>query len=263
MNKILKKQLNVINALVYRDYRIRFNASKFSFVGTLVTPVGLIVIFLLIYTFVRTRSNPYMDTSLFLTIGIIQYGLFFDLSFKSSNLMQTYASFFIHKVIRPLDILISKTLVTLALQTIVLILILQSIFFIKGEIIMQDLPLLAISYLSLTLFSFGLGMILMILGYKNKFLSLKIIPIFNRPIFILSGTIFSIFNVPAKFQKFFTWNPVLQANEISRHALTDNYPLVDGVSLIYLISVSFIVFLVRIICYFNNYKLLKSNDVYI
>ena len=72
MKKTLQQNLNVINALIYRDYRIRFNNSKFSFIGILLNPVGQVIVFLLIYVFIRVRTNPYMDSSLFLTIGIVQ-----------------------------------------------------------------------------------------------------------------------------------------------------------------------------------------------
>ena len=156
MKNKLEEKINVINALIYRDYRVRFNTSKKSFVGSLLNPVGLVVIFLVIYVFIRARSNPYIDTSLFLTIGIIQYGLFFEIALRSVNIMDLYSGFFNYKVIQPIDVLIARTLVAFSLQTLILIILLQLIFFIKGEIIMQNVPLLALSYLSLTFFSFGL-----------------------------------------------------------------------------------------------------------
>ena len=127
---------------------------------------------------------------------------------------------------------------------------------------MQNVPLLALSYISLTLFSFGLGIIIMILGYKNKFLSEKVIPIFYRPIFLISGTIISMFNIPPNLYKFFTWNPILQANEISRNALTENYVLYDGISLGYLLMVSIIILFLGIISYKSNFKILKSKTFF-
>ena len=127
---------------------------------------------------------------------------------------------------------------------------------------MQNVPLLALSYLSLTFFSFGLGIIMMILGYKNKFLTEKILPIFYRPIFLISGTIISLFNIPPNLYKYFTWNPILQANEISRNALTENYVLYDGISLIYLLLVSIVFLSIGLISYKSNFKILKSNNYF-
>jgi ABC-type polysaccharide/polyol phosphate export permease len=260
MNSNIRQRFYTINALIYRDYRIRFNNSKFSFIGTLINPIGLVLIFLLIFGYIRVRSNPYMDQSLFLTIGIIQYGLFNEIAIRSTNLMQVYQPFFNYRVIQPLDLMFSRTIVGIAIQLIILLLLLFSIFFIKGKLVLENIPLLTLSFFSLSLFCCGLGMILFTIGYKNKFIAEKIIPIFFRPLFLLSGTIFSLYSIPQKFHKFFTWNPIFQANELSRHALDSNYYLYDGISITYLIYCSLFIFILGLITYFINLKTLKSKD---
>ena len=146
MKKTLQQNLNVINALIYRDYRIRFNNSKFSFIGILLNPVGQVIVFLLIYVFIRVRTNPYMDSSLFLTIGIVQYGLFNEIGIRSQNIMNIYTALFNYRLVEPIHLLISRFVVGVALQLLILIIILQSIFFIKGEIIFENIPLFAISF---------------------------------------------------------------------------------------------------------------------
>ena len=262
MKKTLQQNLNVINALIYRDYRIRFNNSKFSFIGILLNPVGQVIIFILIYVFIKLRTNPYMDASLFLTIGVVQYGLFNEIGIRSQNIINIFTALFNYRLIEPIHLLISRFVVGVALQLLILIIILQSIFFIKWEIILENIPLLAISFLSVSFYSFGIGTILLILDYKKKFLSEKVIPLFFRPYFLTSGVIFSLYAIPQKFHKFLTWNPILQANELSRHALTQDYLLFDGISLSYLIISSISVLSVGIIFYSLNYKDLKSNDIY-
>ena len=262
MKKTLQQNLNVINALIYRDYRIRFNNSKFSFIGILLNPVGQVIVFLLIYVFIRVRTNPYMDSSLFLTIGIVQYGLFNEIGIRSQNIMNIYTALFNYRLVEPIHLLISRFVVGVALQLLILIIILQSIFFIKGEIIFENIPLFAISFLALSFYSFGIGSILLVLNYKKKFLSEKIVPLLFRPYFLLSGTIFSLYAIPQKFHKYLTWNPLLQANELSRHALTGDYFLFDGISLSYLIISSIAILTIGIILYSLNYKDLNSNDIY-
>lgn len=262
MKKTLQQNLNVINALIYRDYRIRFNNSRFSFFGILLNPVGQVIIFLIIYLFIRIRTNPYMDAALFLTIGIVQYGVFYEIGIRSQNIMSIYTALFNYKLIEPIDLLISRFIVGLALQILILITILQSIFFIKGEFILENIPLLAVSFLSLSFYSFGMGAIFLVLNYKNKFLSEKILPLIFKPYFLLSGTLFSLYAIPQRFHKFLTWNPLLQANELSRHALTENYFLFDGISLTYLIISSTTILVFGIIVYALSFKDLNSNDIY-
>ena len=262
MKKTLQQNLNVINALIYRDYRIRFNNSKFSFIGILLNPVGQVIVFLLIYVFIRVRTNPYMDSSLFLTIGIVQYGLFNEIGIRSQNIMNIYTALFNYRLVEPIHLLISRFVVGVALQLLILIIILQSIFFIKGEIIFENIPLFAISFLALSFYSFGIGSILLVLNYKKKFLSEKVVPLLFRPYFLLSGTIFSLYAIPQKFHKYLTWNPLLQANELRRHALTGDYFLFDGISLSYLIISSIAILTIGIILYSLNYKDLNSNDIY-
>ena len=168
--------------------------------------------------------------------------------------MQIYASFFIHKVIRPLDILISKTLVSLALQTIVLILILQSIFFIKGEIIMQDLPLLVITLLGLIIFSFGLGIFLMVATFVYPVI-IQIIPFILRPLWFISGVVVSINSLPQYIRPYVSWNPILQAIELTRYSFTKNYILDTSViSLVYLWQCALGALFLGLFVYFYNEK---------
>ena len=176
--------------------------------------------------------------------------------------MNIYSPLSNYRILEPLDLLISRYIVGVGLQLLILIIILQSIFFIKGSIILENIPLLAISFLSLSFYSFGMGIIFLVLNYKKKFLSEKIFPLLLRPYFLLSGVIFSLYRVPQKFHKFLTWNPILQANELSRNALTENYFLYDGISLIYLVISSISVLVLGIIIYSFNYKDLKSNNIY-
>ena len=95
-----------------------------------------------------------MDPKLFLATGIFTYQIFFQIGFQSSSILQRYSSLFIYKKIRPFDIIIATTSLSLAFQLIILTIILSSIFIINQEILLSDLPLLIVTWLLLTIFLF-------------------------------------------------------------------------------------------------------------
>ena len=79
-----------------------------------------------------------------------------------------------------------------------------------------------------------------------------------RPLWFTSGVFFSI-NTVAQLRSMAEWNPILQAIELSRSALSvDYYINPDIISLPYLLLCSGVTSLVGLWVYQNNEKLLLT-----
>ena len=261
LSSLIRSHRETIDAIIYRELKIKVSTTRFGFIGILFKQIAQIVIFLTIFSFIRNRSVPAMDPKLFLATGVITYQIFFQVGFQSSLILKKYSSLFIYKKIRPFDIIIATTLVSLAFELIILTIILSSIFIINQEILLSDLPLLIISTLLLTIFSFGIGNIIIVISRLYPIISDDFLSLLSRPLFLSSGVILSLDRIPTNFHKFLTWNPILQSIELNRHSLTNEYFLYDGISFGYLTLISTLVFIIGIFIYSRNHEFLISKGI--
>ena len=80
-----------------------------------------------------------------------------------------------------------------------------------------------------------------------------------RPLWFISGVFFSISNIPPTIRPWLSWNPVLQAAELTRHAFSSDYYIDNTViSLPYLIAFSVISVSSGLWIYSNNEKILLT-----
>ena len=258
---LIKSHHETIDAIIYREFKLRLSNSRFGFLGILLKQVAQIIIFLIIFTLIRSRVVPAMDPKLFLATGFITYQIFFDIGLRSSQILNNYSALFIYKKIRPFDIIVATTLVSLAFELIILTIILSGIFIINQDIVLSNFPLLVVSILFLTIFSFGLGNILIVLSKLYPTISNEFLSLLFRPIFLISGVIISLDMIPSDLHKFLTWNPILQSIELNRHSLTSEYFLYDGISFSYLALISTLVFIIGIFIYSRNHQFLISKGI--
>jgi capsular polysaccharide transport system permease protein len=94
-------------------------------------------------------------------------------------------------------------------------------------------PLLLLAcFLLLWIFAITLGLLF---GIAELFVSEigKVRQLLTRPMFFISGTFFSLQDIPREYWHLLDWNPVLHAIELTRYAVYSTYGS-EGVSLQYL-----------------------------
>ena len=251
----LKIVKNVIDGLIYRELKTRVTKSGSGIIGIFIEPIVVIVVFLSIFSLIR-GSNPSLDTRLFLLSGILLFTLFTQIALRSINAITANEPLFIYKPVKPLDTIIARALIETGLYGIVFLTLSFGIFYLAEEVILNDFPLMVISFLLLSLTSFGFGLLLMVLGHK--FPSLKnFLPAITRPLWFVSGVFFSIRNLPDNIIPWISWNPILQAIELIRHSYSINY-IIDRqiVSLNYLTTCAIVSCTFGLWVYLKNEKLL-------
>ncbi len=250
-------QINVIRALIYRELKTRISQIRFGIFGVFLEPIGVFIIFCLIFSIIRGQ-RPDIDIELFLACGIVLYSMFQAIAIRSINAMQANEALFFYRPVKPIDTVLARTFVESGLFGIVFIVLISLIFLYKEIWVLDNFPLLFASYLGLAVFSFGLGLILMIIGHKFP-ISRQILPILIRPLWLISGVIFGISRIPYNLRPFVTWNPILQAIELTRYAFTQNYNVpIDTIFLGYLWNVALCVTTFGIFIYLRNEKYLLT-----
>ena len=250
-------QRNVISALVYRELKTRVSEVRLGVLGVFIEPLGVMTVFLLIFSVLRGNNGP-LDVALFLTAGIVLFTLFNDLSVRSLNAMSANEALFFYRPVKPIDTVIARCLVECGLYAIVYLVMVAGVFLIREQWFLEDFPLLVASFLGLALTSFGLGLLFMVAGHRYSS-TFQIVPLVMRPLWFISGVFFSLASLPQWLRPWVSWNPVLQAIEISRHAFNSNYPLIDDtVSLPYLWAWAGLSCAIGLWVYRNNERILLT-----
>ena len=249
-------QRNVIGALIYRELKTRVSEVRFGVVGVFIEPLGVMAVFLLIFSVIRGDRGP-LDIALFLAAGIVLYTLFNEVAVRALNAMRANEALFFYRPVKPIDAVIARGLVESALFAFVYIVILAFIFAFREKWILYDFPLLVISYVLLALTAFGIGLLLMVAGYRYSSL-VQIVPWAIRPLWFISGVFFSVMSLPQWLRPWVTWNPILQAIELSRHAFSEDYPLDKSISLPYLLACAGVSCCLGLWAYSNNERILLT-----
>jgi len=249
-------QINVVNALVYRELKTRVSQARFGVVGVFIEPLGVMAIFLFLFSIVRPKIGP-LDNIIFLGIGIIFFTLFSDIAIRCSNGMKANEALFFYKPVKPIDTVIARTFVEAGLYGIVFLTITLGVYLLRQKIFLSDIFILVQSYLALIIFSFGVGLFLLVATFIYPFL-VQIIPLFMRPLWFISGVFVSLQTLPQWFRPYVSWNPILQAIELARYSFTKDYLLDESlISINYLWSSAFISLFFGLWVYsFNENKLL-------
>ena len=93
----LRIQINVLRALTYREFIGRASLVKFGYIGILIEPLGVMAIFLTIFTLIRRRGgNEDLGVLLFLICGIVIFTLFQAIAIRSMNSMDANSSLFFY-----------------------------------------------------------------------------------------------------------------------------------------------------------------------
>ena len=99
----------------------------------------------------------------------------------------------------------------------------------------------------LIVFSFGLGLIVMVVG--NAFPEMeKFLPVIIKPLYFISCIMFPLNSVPEEYWGWLLWNPLLHVVELARESLAINYQS-EGASLAYLAFSTLVVLFVGLLIY--------------
>ncbi len=227
-------QRNVVDGLVYRELKTRVSTAKFGVIGVFIEPLGQIFMFLLLFSLIRGNSRGSLDIILYLASGICLFSVFSDIGIRSANAMIANEALFFYRRVKPIDTVLARTIVETGLYSIVFITIIIGCYLLREEIILNDITLLILSCLGLVIYSLGLGIFLMVSAHIYPIV-LQLTPIIMRPLWFISGVVISLNSLPQWLRPYITWNPVLQAIELARHAFSTNYVIrSDEVSLLYL-----------------------------
>ena len=224
----------------------------------MIEPVGVIAIWLLIFG-IRRGFKPIFDLDLviFLTVGNITYNLFSSIVRRSLNAIEANKALFFYNRVKPVDTVIARSLVETNSCGFVYVLIILIYSFFQNIWFMNNLALIGICYLCISIIGIGIGLIFM--SAVHRFGLLKpILIVILRPLYFISAVFYPLTSLPEWLKPLLSWNPLLQAIELSRKGFTVKYQLDNLISFDYLLNCTLIIITISLYIYIKNERILLT-----
>lgn len=237
---------DVIFALFAREIRTGFN-DKLGLSWAIINPVVFIFVLSYMRAFVEGNETHSLDTFTFMAIGILFIQSFLQALTKCAMSIKKNKALFAFRQVQPISAVVAATLFEFLIKVVSLFGIILFMFFAGIEITVDDALLFIGCFTLLLLLAASLGLLFGIIELFIEELA-KLRDLLTRPLFFISGTFFSLQDIPSEYWVYLNWNPILHAIELARYAVANPYSDA-GVSFVFF---AFVV-LVSIFCSFAVY----------
>jgi capsular polysaccharide transport system permease protein len=222
---------DVIFALFVREIRTGFN-DKFGIAWAVVQPVAFIFLLSFLRGIIGGVEIHTIPTFTFMAIGILFIQSFLGAMGGSAEAIRKNKSLFAFRQVQPISAVFAGAMFEVIVKGMVIVGIIIIMYFMGMDLHISNPLLLLACFLLLWIFAIALGLLF---GIAELFVSEigKVRQLLTRPMFFISGTFFSLQDIPREYWHLLDWNPVLHAIELTRYAVYSTYGS-EGVSLYYL-----------------------------
>jgi len=220
-------QRSVIFSIFIRELRTRFGRYRLGYLWAILEPISLIVILSAVRLLFGEDEIAGLPFPVFFASGITAYLLFNHIATSSLYAIESNQGLFNYQRVKPFDVFFARALLELLIAIGTTTIILPVLYLMGYRYTWNDALFLVAVAASLFAFSFGVGLIVGIIGPLWRE-SQKIIPVLIRPFFFISGIFFAAGDVPENLRGLALLNPLLQATELLRQALFLDYSSHEG-----------------------------------
>lgn len=228
--------LAVWKALFLREALVRLMRGRFAWLWMLVEPLAHVAILLALFTIgLRSRSVAGGDVMLFLILGIKGFFLVRNVMNRGSGAIEANDDLYAFRQIKPVDLVLVKAAAEGLLGVLVLAVLLAGAALTGRHVLPAD-PLGALlALLFLWILGVGLALMMSVLDVLLPELS-RAINLLQTPLYLLSGAMIPITNLPIAFRDLLLLNPVVHGLEPLRLAFMPAYRTVPGTDPMYLVK---------------------------
>ena len=240
-------QAAAIRALFLRELQTRFGGYRLGYFWAIMEPGMHVLFMVLLLSTVMGRTIPGMSYGLFLVSGILPWFMFSNIITRALGAVSANKGLFNYRPVKPIDAVIARAALELSIYFWVYVVMLMVLAWMGEPVSMSNIPLLLLTWSMLWLLSFGISLVMMVLGHYSEEVS-KVVSIATRILYFTSGILYSVHAIPQQYQIYVLWNPVLHAIEYIRHCISPAYPA-DHISLAYLTVTTIVMLFVGLLLY--------------
>ncbi|WP_230660735.1 ABC transporter permease [Psychrobacter sp. I-STPA10] len=219
----LKVMGAAFHALLMRELQTRFGGYRLGYLWAPLEVIFQVGIYLVIFGTVMTRVMPGINYSLFLVAGLVPYQMLSRIAIRSLGAVEANQGLLMYRAVRHIDVIIARSFLELIIYFFTFVLLLGTLSFFDIYPSVSHLDVVLFCWVTLFLFSFGLALIMMVIGHYGGEIS-KVVSLIFTVLYFASGIIYSIHVVPEPYLSYLLYNPFIHNLELIRHALSPTYP---------------------------------------
>ncbi len=216
--------LTSLQAFLLRELKNQYGRSRLGYFWALAEPAATVAVLTTLHAMIGGAHSLIYGESpiIFFVFGAVPYFLYFNAVTQAQGVCASQKGLFNYRQIKPIDIIIARCLIdALSLLGVLIIFLIGWWWF--GQKINIYKPLeLALALLTLFMLGLSLGLVFEVFGTVFQDMR-RVFAILNRPMFFISGLFFSMGMIPAGFEHYLIWNPVLHAVDLARDAVMPAY----------------------------------------
>lgn len=236
------QRLRVLAALVIREMGVKFGRSAGGYLWAIAEPLGGLV--LLSVAFSLALRAPPLGTSflLFYATGVIPFSMFNTMSKGVAGAVKSNKGLLNYPVVSVLDAVLAKFVLNFMTILLTGVALMGGVIVFAGLQVTLDLAAIALAFGSAALLGLGVGsMNCVLFGFFPTWANIW--SVLTRPLFILSGVLFTFESAPPAFQKILWWNPLMHVIGLMRAGFYGSYDPV-WISLPYVLGIGLGLFVV-------------------
>ncbi len=209
----LKIFLDVQNALILREFGMRFSSGQMGLFWTFFEPFVQIIIFVLIKVLLFGRSSDNFDFAVFLSLNFIAFNMFKNIVMKSLSAFKSNKALFVYKQVKPIDTIIARTVIEVFITAIIIVVFLTIGFYFGFDMEIKDLTMVSLGFLFLLFFSFSFSVFLAVLNVFVESIG-KIIRFMMTGLMFGSAIFYTMEMLPTPLQEVLLYNPLIHFMEM-------------------------------------------------
>jgi len=224
--------LSVWRALFLRESITRVTAGRAAWLWLLLEPIIHMSIMMFICTVIRVRVISGMHTAVWLTAGLLTMFMFMRTASQTKNAINSNRQLFAYRQVKPIDTIFSRAFLESFLTILIAFIMFASSFLLGFGVFPIDPLLLMSAFLGLWLTGLGYGLITSVISELIPEFD-KVLKVAMGPIYMLSGVIFPISNVPSPYREWLLYNPIAHGIETARSSISPYYHSFAGLDISY------------------------------
>jgi lipopolysaccharide transport system permease protein len=218
-NFFIKKNFELILEVTKANFKLRYNNNYFSYFWIILSPLLMLTTLFIVFSFVMKLDIQ--NYQAFLIIGIISWNYFSESTSLSISWLVSNSVYFKKHKINPLIIIFSASLTSLITLIINILILFSVLLAFNTRIYIENY--LFLPYL-LLFFVFTIGVSLIITSIYIHFKDISHVWSFILLLgFWISPIVYSETQVPAKFIRYYMFNPLARVISHLRNSLLYNY----------------------------------------
>ncbi|MFO6464968.1 ABC transporter permease [Jannaschia sp. KMU-145] len=211
-----------IGALILREMTTSYGRSPGGYLWAVIEPVAAIAV--LTGLFALAFQAPRLGTNfpIFYATGVIPFLMFTDLAGKTAAALTFSKALLAYPSVTFADAIIARFALNLATQVMVAAIVLAGILWAFDTRTAPDLGLIVLALAMVAVCALGVGVVNCLL-FTLLPVWQRVWSIATRPLFLLSGVLFVFDDVPAPYDDWLWWNPLIHAVGVMRRAFYFNY----------------------------------------